>query len=78
MLFSLDRIEGDKAVLVGDDDSIRVVLLSVLPPNAAAGKMYRAQEDGYVEDADAEQARRDEIRALQNRLRRRNLRRRKE
>ena len=71
MLFSLDRIEGDQAVLIGDDDTSAVVPLCDLPPMPSAGKMYRKVGGAYVEDPDAEQARRAQIQALQNRLRRR-------
>ena len=69
-LFSLDRIEGDVAVLVGDDNTDCTVPLSALP-SAETGKMYRKVGDVFVEDSDAEAARRARIQALQNRLRRR-------
>ena len=69
-LFSLDRIEGDVAVLIGEDDTSCTVPLSVLS-SAETGKMYRKVGDTFVEDPDAEQARRARIQALQNRLRRR-------
>lgn len=70
-LYSLDRIEGDSAVLVEDGGTTVVVPINTLPPVRAAGKMYRCVDGRYVEDADAEQARRDAVRTLQNRLRRR-------
>lgn len=70
VLYSLDRIEGDMAVLIGDDKTSCVVPL-VLLPSAAAGKMYRKVGEVFVEDLDVEQARRAQIQALQNRLRRR-------
>ena len=69
-LFSLDRIEGDVAVLIGEDNTSCTVSVSVLP-SAEAGKMYRKVGDVFVEDSDAEEARRARIQALQNRLRRR-------
>lgn len=72
LLFSLDRIDGNVAVLIDDDTGGEsIVPLSALPPSAEAGKMYRKVEECYVEDADAEQARRACVQALQNRLRRR-------
>ena len=67
-LFSLDRIEGDVAVLIGDDDTSCTVPVSELTA-AESGKMYRKVGDAFVEDSDAEQARRARIQALQNRLR---------
>lgn len=70
-LYSLDRIEGDLAVLVEDGGTVIEVPVSVLPPVPAVGKMYRYVNGQYVEDTDAEQARRDAVRALQNKLRRR-------
>lgn len=70
-LFSLDRIEGDLAVLIADDGEKCIVPLSVLPPSASEGKMYRKVGETFVEDASAEQERRARIQALQNRLRRR-------
>lgn len=71
VLFSLDRIEGNTAVLVGDDGTCLSVALDRLPPSPCAGKMYRRVGESFVEDADAEEARRSRIQALQNRLRRR-------
>ena len=71
LLYSLDRIEGDMAVLVEDGGATVVVSLSALPPEPTEGKMYRCIDGQYVEDTDAEQARRDAVRALQDKLRRR-------
>lgn len=71
VLFSLDRIEGNTAVLVGDDGTCLSVALEQLPSVPCAGKMYRKAGETFVEDADAEEARRSRIQALQNRLRRR-------
>ena len=70
-LYSLDRIEGDSAVLVEDGGTTVVVPINTLPPVPAAGKIYRYVNGQYVEDTDAEQARRDAVRALQDKLRRR-------
>ena len=71
MFFSLDRIEGEWAVLVDDDGRSVDVLLSVLPEGAGPGKVYRQVGADYVEDATEEQVRREKIQALQRRLRRR-------
>lgn len=70
-LLSLDRIEGDCAVLIDDNNVSCVVVLSELPAGACEGKMYRKIGETYMEDPYAEQARRHRIQALQNRLRRR-------
>ena len=53
-LFSLDRIEGELAVLVGDDGSTLAVPLSALSAGACEGKMYRLVGDTYTEDPIAE------------------------
>ena len=72
VLFCLDRIEGEYAVLIGDNDVSRDVPLNVLPTGAHEGKVYRAVGETYVEDPVAEKARRERVRALQERLRRKN------
>ena len=70
-LYSLDRIEGDVAVLVEDGGALLEVSIGDLPPVPAEGKMYRKIDGRFVEDTDAEQARRAAVRALQHKLRRR-------
>lgn len=70
-LLSLDRIEGDHAILIDERGASVTVSLSRLPVGACEGKMYRKAMDSYVEDPLAEQARRERIRALQDRLRNR-------
>lgn len=71
LLFSLDRIEGDLAILIADNGEKCIVPLGVLPSSASEGKMYRKAGESFIEDAAAEQERRARIQALQNRLRRR-------
>ena len=70
-LYSLDRIEGDIAVLVEDGGASLEVPVVDLPPVPAEGKMYRRIDGRFVEDSDAEETRRAAVRALQNKLRRR-------
>lgn len=70
-LYSLDRIEGDVAVLIEDSGTSLEVPVGDLPPVPAEGKMYRQIDGRFVEDVDAEEARRAAVRALQNKLRRR-------
>ena len=71
-LFSVDRIEGEYAVLIDDNDVSRVVPLNAMPCDVCEGKVYRMAGDAYVEDPEAEKARREHIRAMQERLRRKN------
>lgn len=71
MYYSLDRIEGEWAVLV-DDDGVSVdVLLTELPGEPQRGRVYRRESDAYIEDIAEEHARRERIKAMQERLRRR-------
>lgn len=70
-LYSLDRIEDDVAVLIEDSGTSLEVPVGDLPPVPAEGKMYRQIDGRFVEDVDAEEARRAAVRALQNKLRRR-------
>ena len=71
MLYSLDRIEGETVVLVDDEGASCCVPVDCLPTGACEGKMYRKVGETYTEDIAAEQARRERVQALQNRLRRR-------
>lgn len=67
-LFSVDRIEGEVAVLVADTGDIRVVPLTDLSA-AQAGETYRLVDGRFCKDADAEMARKEQVRLLQQRLR---------
>lgn len=71
VLFSLDRIEGEQAVLIADNGEQCVVPICTLPSTPCEGKMYRRVGESFIEDSAAERARREQIRGLQNRLRRR-------
>lgn len=71
MLYSVDRIEGDVAVLVDEDGNSRDVPQAALPPDIRAGDMLREQNGMFVLDADAANARRARVLQLQNSLRRR-------
>ena len=71
-LFSLDRIEGNVAVLLSDNGECCTIPLSQLSGTPKSGKMYRVVGNDFVEDSGAEEARRAEIQSLQNRLRRKN------
>lgn len=71
MLYSIDRLEGDLAVLCDEEENTRTVSRAALPCGAAAGDMLRESADGFVIDQAATAARREQVRALQERLRRR-------
>lgn len=71
MLYSVDRIEGDVAVLVDEDGNSRDVPRAALPSGIRAGDMLREQNGMFVLDADAANARRARVLQLQNSLRRR-------
>ena len=68
MLYSLDRFEGDWAVLVDEDGESRDVPRTQLPPEAEEGDMLRERNGGFIPDEDATAARRAEILRLQEKL----------
>ena len=70
MLYSIDRFEGDVAVLVDDDANTVDVMRSLLPPTAQCGDMLRCEDGCYTVDADETATRRAQIRRLQDKLRR--------
>lgn len=68
VLYSVDRIEGNKAVLIAEDSSVCVVPLTDLP-EIKAGNLYRKEGDCFVRDTMAETAKRERIRLAQQRIR---------
>ena len=70
MLYSVDRIEGELAVLVDEDENTVCVQLDKLPSRIKTGEMVRFENEQFVRDADATQARRAKILQLQQKLRR--------
>ena len=68
-LFSVDRIEGDLAVVMDDDGVGTPVPRADLPVDTREGTMLRLTEHGYVPDPEAEEARRHRVLELQRRLR---------
>ena len=68
VLYSVDRIEGDKAVLMAEDGAACVVPLTDLP-NAKAGDLYRKEGGCFVRDTVAEKAKKERIRVTQQRIR---------
>lgn len=71
MLYSVDRFEGNMAVLVDEDGNSRDVPRAALPSDIRAGDMLREQNGMFVLDAAAANARRARVLQLQNSLRRR-------
>lgn len=67
-LLCVDRIEGDKVILLAMDGTVSVVPIGDLP-DVKAGNVYRHTDGRYVRDAEAEIARKELVRLLQNRLR---------
>lgn len=68
MLYSLDRFEGNWAVLVDEDGESRDVPRTQLPQEAAEGDMLRERDGVFISDEDATAARRAEILRLQEKL----------
>ena len=68
VVYSVDRIEGDKAVLIAEDCSVCVVPLTDLP-DAKAGNVYRKEDGCFIRDTVAETAKRERIRLAQQRIR---------
>ncbi len=69
MLYSVDRMEREIAVLVDEDGNSVDVPLSALPTGVRGGDMVRLCDGVYTRDDDAAAARRQKIWDLQNRLR---------
>lgn len=70
MVYSIDRFEGESAVLIGEDKSSLSVVRTQLPDEAKEGDMVRLLNGQYCLDDDAAKARREQILRLQNKLRR--------
>ncbi len=65
MYYSVDRIEGSKAVLEDDDEKISVVDMSLLPKDTSECDVLTKDENGnFIKDDEEKQRRQDLIRAL--------------
>lgn len=71
-VFSVDRIEGDVAVLEDNNGDCRNVSVAELPPETAEGSVLRWTADGYVIADMAAESRRQRVFSLQERLRKKN------
>ncbi len=70
MLYSIDRFEGDVAVLIDEEKVAHNISRAQLPVDVKAGDMLRLENGQYIPDDDAARARREQILRLQNKLRR--------
>ena len=68
VLYSVDRIEGDKSVLMAEDGAVCVVPLTDLP-NVKAGNLYRKEGSCFVRNTVAEKTKKERIRVTQQRIR---------
>ena len=70
MFFAIDRFEGGLAILEDDDERMHQVDRSLIPPEAKESDVLRLENDVYVVDAEETTRRREAVRRLQERLRR--------
>lgn len=70
MLYSIDRFEGNVAVLADEQENTLDVCRDQLPPTAESGDLLRLEGGRYVLDKDATSVRRAQVLGLQEKLRR--------
>lgn len=70
-LYSVDRIEGELAVLVDDEGYSHTEPLMFLPCDVKEGTVLRRTAQGFIRDVDEESARRSKVLSLQEKLRNR-------
>lgn len=71
MTYIVDRIEEDIAVLQDEQEALHSLPLAALPEGVQPGDVVLSDVGGYHLDSAATAARREHIRHLQDRLRRR-------
>ena len=71
MTYIVDRIEEDIAVLQDEQEALHPLPLTALPDGVRPGDVVQSGGDGYRLAPAATAARRERIRHLQDRLRRR-------
>lgn len=69
MTYSIDRFEGELAVLCDEEENTRTVERALLPAEAAEGDMLTETAEGFVVDVEATEARRALVRRLQEKRR---------
>ncbi len=70
-VYSVDRIEGDVAVLVGADGTTYDVMLCDLPDGVEERTVLQYENGAFRPDTAAQRQQEDRIKALQDRLRKR-------
>ena len=68
-IYTVDRFEGELAILLDDEGCSFTEPKASLPEGAKEGTVLRKTEQGYVADADEEAQRRDRVLSLQEKLR---------
>ena len=71
--YSVDRVEGDIAVLIDDDGCSCPTPLMDLPVDIRCGDVLILQDGVYMHDREATESRRSYVQSLQEKLRRKNL-----
>jgi hypothetical protein len=66
--YSIDRFEGEFAVLQDDERNSMDVLRSLLPDNARQGDVVIFEDEKWRIDAEETSTRRDRVKKLQQRL----------
>lgn len=69
--YSVDRIEGDVAVLVSADGTTYDLMLADLPNGVEERMMLRYEDGVFTPDSAAQKQQEDRIKAFQDRLRKR-------
>ena len=69
--YSVDRIEGELAVLVDDEGRSHTIELSCLPSGTREGTVLQYTDQCYVLDIEEEESRRNKALSLQEKLRQR-------
>ena len=70
MFFAIDRFEGGLAILEDDDERTHQVDRALLPAEARESDVLRLENGVYIVDAEETSRRREAVRRLQERLRR--------
>ena len=68
MFYTIDRIEGSKAVVFDDKDAEIIISLELLPKNVKEGDILRFEEEKYIIDIEKTAKVKDEIKARFERL----------
>lgn len=68
MFYSIDRISGDIAYLMADDQTILEVLLENIVGNAKEGDIVKKQGNQFLIDEEKTQSKRRDIQNLLNEL----------